>query len=204
MLRNAQISQNHCAIAGGTSSLNSWSFLFCISKSRWNQIDNFLQTRLTIVGDHHFSKFKTCRYWDGPISACLGFTWNQDMQILAQSWFWKLRLIYNEILLCASFPLIRSKKYLSQNRCPTNICMSWFQVRPRHVNFFSTNLATKVSHLGLHIFLNLGHADIGTAQFLHVLVSPETRTCRYWWGICSVINIFFLLLQGKETYKKFS
>ena len=24
-------------------------------------------------------------------------------------------------------------------------------------------------------FWNLGHADIGTAQFLHVLVSPETR-----------------------------
>ena len=136
MLRNAQISQNYCAIAGGTSSLNSWSFLFCISKSRWNQIDNFLQTRLnlTIVGDHHFSKFKTCRYWDGPISACLGFTWKQDMQILAQSWFWKLRLIYYENFLYVSFPFNRRKKIFITEQMPH--------------------------------------------QYLHVLVSGETKTCQ--------------------------
>ena len=111
-----------------------------------------------------FFEFRTCRYWDGPISACLGFTWNQDMQILAQSWFWKLRLIYI-IRISYMFPflLIGGRKYLSQNRCPTNICMSWFQVRPRHVKGFWTNLATKVSHLGLHNFF-------------------EFRTCRYWDG----------------------
>ena len=61
------------------------------------------------------------------------------------------------------FLVIGRRKYLSQNKCPTNICMSWFQVRPRHVKGFWTNLATKVSHLGLHIFF-------------------EFRTCRYWDG----------------------
>ena len=108
--------------------------------------------------------------------------------------------------------------------------MSWSHPRPGHATMFNFYCSSQISEIfacpGLtetrtnnyvhqisgsqilkiwfaNLFLDFGHADIGWAQYLHVLVSPETRTCKYFLARIPEKNKTSSLLKMNTEYQNY-